>query len=105
MNHHVPPVGQAAGLGVGRRRNKVGASDSTSAEEAVQVMTNEVFVELPAISPAVIAVYCVHLRTIRLLAKAARIFALGVNVCWLPIRVGSFFCSVTHHRWVLAVSN
>lgn len=37
MNHHVPPVGQAAGLGVGRRRNKVGASDSTAAEEAAQV--------------------------------------------------------------------
>lgn len=36
MNHHVPPVGQAAGLGVGRRRNKVGASDST-AEELAQV--------------------------------------------------------------------
>ncbi|XP_050307257.1 uncharacterized protein LOC126743997 isoform X2 [Anthonomus grandis grandis] len=35
MNHHVPPVGQAAGLGVGRRRNKVGASDSTAAEEEV----------------------------------------------------------------------
>lgn len=34
MNHHVPPVGQAAGLGVGRRRNKVGASDSTAAEDA-----------------------------------------------------------------------
>ena len=34
MNHHVPPVGQAAGLGVGRRRNKVGASDTTDAEEA-----------------------------------------------------------------------
>lgn len=34
MNHHVPPVGQAAGLGVGRRRNKVGASDTTAAEEA-----------------------------------------------------------------------
>lgn len=33
MNHHVPPVGQAAGLGIGRRRNKVGASDSTAAEE------------------------------------------------------------------------
>ncbi|XP_072393379.1 uncharacterized protein [Diabrotica undecimpunctata] len=33
MNHHVPPVGQAAGLGVGRRRNKVGASDTTLAEE------------------------------------------------------------------------
>ncbi|XP_076269371.1 uncharacterized protein LOC143201994 isoform X2 [Rhynchophorus ferrugineus] len=33
MNHHVPPVGQAAGLGVGRRRNKVGASDTTAAEE------------------------------------------------------------------------
>lgn len=37
MNHHVPPVGQAAGLGVGRRRNKVGASDATDAEEAGQV--------------------------------------------------------------------
>lgn len=33
MNHHVPPVGQAAGLGVGRRRNKVGASDTTAAED------------------------------------------------------------------------
>lgn len=33
MNHHVPPVGQAAGLGIGRRRNKVGASDTTAAEE------------------------------------------------------------------------
>lgn len=32
MNHHVPPVGQAAGLGVNRRRNKVGASDATDAE-------------------------------------------------------------------------
>lgn len=29
----MPPVGQAAGLGVGRRRNKVGASDTTAAEE------------------------------------------------------------------------
>lgn len=37
MNHHIPPVGQAAGLGVGRRRNKVGASDSAAAEEVVQV--------------------------------------------------------------------
>lgn len=37
MNHHVPPVGQAAGLGVGRRRNKVGASDSAAAEEVAQV--------------------------------------------------------------------
>ncbi|XP_019873723.1 uncharacterized protein LOC109601872 isoform X2 [Aethina tumida] len=36
MNHHVPPVGQAVGLGVGRRRNKVGASDATAAEEAAQ---------------------------------------------------------------------
>ncbi|XP_057652819.1 zinc finger protein 208-like isoform X2 [Diorhabda carinulata] len=36
MNHHVPPVGQAAGLGVGRRRNKVGASDTTLAEEIGQ---------------------------------------------------------------------
>lgn len=35
MNHHVPPVGQAAGLGVGRRRNKVGASDSALTEEAI----------------------------------------------------------------------
>ncbi|XP_044727180.1 uncharacterized protein LOC123290885 isoform X2 [Chrysoperla carnea] len=40
INHHIPPVGQAAaaGLGVGRRRNKVGASDSnlptTSASSA-----------------------------------------------------------------------
>lgn len=32
MNHHVPPVGQAAGLGVSRRRNKVGASDTTAIE-------------------------------------------------------------------------
>lgn len=40
MNHHVPPVGQAAGLGVGRRRNKVGASDTAGAEEAVQVIAN-----------------------------------------------------------------
>ncbi|CAG9814202.1 unnamed protein product [Phaedon cochleariae] len=39
MNHHVPPVGQAAGLGVGRRRNKVGASDATAAEEAVNQHT------------------------------------------------------------------
>lgn len=30
----MPPVGQAAGLGVGRRRNKVGASDSVAAEDA-----------------------------------------------------------------------
>lgn len=37
MNHHVPPVGQAAGLGVGRRRNKVGASDTVQTEEAAQV--------------------------------------------------------------------
>lgn len=38
MNHHVPPVGQAAGLGVGRRRNKVGASDTADAErELAQV--------------------------------------------------------------------
>ncbi|KAJ3657195.1 hypothetical protein Zmor_016214 [Zophobas morio] len=37
MNHHVPPVGQAAGLGVGRRRNKVGASDAAAAEDAAQV--------------------------------------------------------------------
>lgn len=29
----MPPVGQAAGLGIGRRRNKVGASDTTAAEE------------------------------------------------------------------------
>lgn len=33
MNHHVPPVGQAAGLGVLRRRNKVGASDTTAEED------------------------------------------------------------------------
>lgn len=29
----MPPVGQAAGLGIGRRRNKVGASDTTAAED------------------------------------------------------------------------
>ncbi|XP_022903163.2 uncharacterized protein [Onthophagus taurus] len=34
MNHHVPPVGQAAaGIGVGKRRNKVGASDTMANEE------------------------------------------------------------------------
>lgn len=33
MNHHVPPVGQAAGLGTGRRRNKVGASDTMAVED------------------------------------------------------------------------
>lgn len=51
MNHHVPPVGQAAGLGVGRRRNKVGASDTTAAEEAAasnqdptQVKTHTLFI-------------------------------------------------------------
>lgn len=37
MNHHVPPVGQAAGLGVGRRRNKVGASDTTDAEVTTEL--------------------------------------------------------------------
>ncbi|KAJ8916234.1 hypothetical protein NQ315_016373, partial [Exocentrus adspersus] len=42
MNHHVPPVGQAAGLGVGRRRNKVGASDATAAEEAAQQHQHQV---------------------------------------------------------------
>ncbi|KAK4880044.1 hypothetical protein RN001_008190 [Aquatica leii] len=41
MNHHVPPVGQAAGLGVGRRRNKVGASDSVEAEEVNQQSQSE----------------------------------------------------------------
>ncbi|KAF5275687.1 hypothetical protein FQA39_LY06799 [Lamprigera yunnana] len=41
MNHHVPPVGQAAGLGVGRRRNKVGASDSAEAEEVNQQSLSE----------------------------------------------------------------
>jgi hypothetical protein len=39
MNHHVPPVGQpvTAGCGAGatRRRNKVGASDSTAMEEEI----------------------------------------------------------------------
>lgn len=43
MNHHVPPVGQAAGLGVGRRRNKVGASDATAAEDAAVARQNQVF--------------------------------------------------------------
>ncbi|KAK9870409.1 hypothetical protein WA026_007979 [Henosepilachna vigintioctopunctata] len=38
MNHHVPPVGQAAGFGIGRRRNKVGASDTAAAEEAALVV-------------------------------------------------------------------
>lgn len=33
MNHHIPPVGQAAGLGVSRRRNKVGASDTAAEDE------------------------------------------------------------------------
>ncbi|KAG5893691.1 hypothetical protein JTB14_017801 [Gonioctena quinquepunctata] len=47
MNHHVPPVGQAAGLGVGRRRNKVGASDTTAAEEAAQQAQVVVKSELP----------------------------------------------------------
>lgn len=42
MNHHVPPVGQAAGLGVGRRRNKVGASDTTAAEEAAAAAANTI---------------------------------------------------------------
>ncbi|XP_065164637.1 uncharacterized protein [Atheta coriaria] len=47
MNHHVPPVGQAAGLGVGRRRNKVGASDSTAAEDGIQVpVAEQDYVEL-----------------------------------------------------------
>lgn len=47
MNHHVPPVGQAAGLGIGRRRNKVGASDTTAAEEqaAQQQQQSQVSVE------------------------------------------------------------
>ncbi|PSN41765.1 hypothetical protein C0J52_08854 [Blattella germanica] len=38
MNHHVPPVGQPAtggGAGAARRRNKVGASDSTAMEEEI----------------------------------------------------------------------
>ena len=34
MNHHVPPVGQPA-AGAVRRRNKVGASDSTAMEEEI----------------------------------------------------------------------
>lgn len=53
MNHHVPPVGQAAGLGVGRRRNKVGASDTTAAEDAAaanqetpQVSAKYIFISL-----------------------------------------------------------
>ncbi|XP_045472161.1 zinc finger protein Xfin-like isoform X3 [Harmonia axyridis] len=40
MNHHVPPVGQAAGFGIGRRRNKVGASDTAAAEEAALMGKN-----------------------------------------------------------------
>ncbi|XP_044752787.1 uncharacterized protein LOC123312423 isoform X2 [Coccinella septempunctata] len=40
MNHHVPPVGQAAGFGIGRRRNKVGASDTAAAEEAALMGQN-----------------------------------------------------------------
>ncbi|KAF2896897.1 hypothetical protein ILUMI_09284 [Ignelater luminosus] len=47
MNHHVPPVGQAAGLGVGRRRNKVGASDSAAAEEVAQQPRTEVEPSVP----------------------------------------------------------
>lgn len=52
MNHHVPPVGQAAGLGVGRRRNKVGASDST-AEELTTTQVGYRYHNL----------YCVHIHT------------------------------------------
>ncbi|CAH0556862.1 unnamed protein product [Brassicogethes aeneus] len=48
MNHHVPPVGQAVGLGVGRRRNKVGASDATAAEEAAQQNMLQVSKKEPA---------------------------------------------------------
>lgn len=54
MNHHVPPVGQAAGLGVGRRRNKVGASDSTAAEEAAAAQVRE------ARRYHRVIAYCVH---------------------------------------------
>jgi hypothetical protein len=39
MNHHVPPIGQpssaGSGAGTNRRRNKVGASDSTAMEEEI----------------------------------------------------------------------
>lgn len=65
MNHHVPPVGQAAGLGVGRRRNKVGASDSTAAEELVQVRDD-----------IIVIVYCVHCARCD---NTLPIFALGVT--------------------------
>lgn len=41
MNHHVPPVGQAAGLGVGRRRNKVGASDAADEEDVDKMRERE----------------------------------------------------------------
>lgn len=57
MNHHVPPVGQAAGLGVGRRRNKVGASDSAAAEDAqaqvrvISALSPIVYTRCCALSP------------------------------------------------------
>ncbi|XP_066138898.1 zinc finger protein 142-like isoform X1 [Euwallacea fornicatus] len=51
MNHHVPPVGQAAGLGVGRRRNKVGASDTTAAEEAAANQDSVQIAQQPEDSP------------------------------------------------------
>ncbi|XP_060519105.1 zinc finger protein 142-like isoform X2 [Cylas formicarius] len=40
MNHHTPPVGQAAGLAAARRRNKVGGSDAAD-EDAVAVVVAE----------------------------------------------------------------
>ncbi|KAK9752132.1 hypothetical protein QE152_g4527 [Popillia japonica] len=52
MNHHVPPVGQAAGLGVGRRRNKVGASDTVQTEEAAQVVRSGATDNISAASEA-----------------------------------------------------
>lgn len=52
MNHHVPPVGQAAGLGVGRRRNKVGASDTTAAEEAAAAAAHAASVSVDTLTTA-----------------------------------------------------
>lgn len=69
MNHHVPPVGQAAGLGVGRRRNKVGASDSVAAEDAqAQVRV------ISVLSPIVYTPCC----ALSLSSTITPIFALGV---------------------------
>ncbi|XP_030747912.1 uncharacterized protein LOC115876316 [Sitophilus oryzae] len=49
-NHHLPPVGQAAGLGVGRRRNKVGASDTTAAEEGASGEQQEAVPQVTAVA-------------------------------------------------------